>query len=157
MKSVIFNEDEPPKREEILKSLLLDENDPRSSAYKRTLVRPEIKWLRVLMCIIIPLAAAVLLAAALRMLGCGAGVSAAVAAGALCIYAALMLRRALICAVRIYQRYAPDSVRNKCRFEPSCSEYMILAIEKYGVIKGLKKGISRIKRCNTNGGGYDYP
>lgn len=34
-----------------------------------------------------------------------------------------------ICTIKHYQKYVTDSLRNKCRFEPSCSEYMILAIE----------------------------
>lgn len=34
---------------------------------------------------------------------------------------------------------------------------MILAIEKYGLIKGLQKGICRLKRCNIDGGGFDFP
>ena len=76
---------------------------------------------------------------------------------ALTIYFVLTLKKAVICAVKIYQRFAPDSLRNKCRFEPSCSEYMILAVEKYGVIKGVIKGIDRLKRCNVDGGGFDYP
>ena len=73
------------------------------------------------------------------------------------IYVAVTAKRAVICGVRIYQRFAPDSVRNKCRFEPSCSDYMILAIEKYGLVKGLRRGIGRLKRCNVNGGGFDMP
>jgi putative membrane protein insertion efficiency factor len=45
-----------------------------------------------------------------------------------------------------------------CRFEPSCSTYMILAIKKYGVFYGITKGIWRICRCNPYGrGGYDPP
>jgi putative membrane protein insertion efficiency factor len=43
-------------------------------------------------------------------------------------------------------------VREKktCVFYPTCSEYMILAIKKYGPWKGVKKGLNRIKRCNPN-------
>ncbi|MDR0391959.1 MAG: membrane protein insertion efficiency factor YidD [Planctomycetaceae bacterium] len=45
-----------------------------------------------------------------------------------------------------------------CRFEPSCSTYMILAIKKYGVLRGILKGIWRICRCNPYcNGGYDPP
>jgi len=45
-----------------------------------------------------------------------------------------------------------------CRFEPSCSEYMIQAIHKYGPIRGTAKGIWRICRCHPfNPGGYDPP
>jgi putative membrane protein insertion efficiency factor len=43
-----------------------------------------------------------------------------------------------------------------CRFKPTCSEYMIQAIKKYGLIKGGFVGIKRIIRCNPwNKGGYD--
>ncbi len=37
-----------------------------------------------------------------------------------------------------------------CRFYPSCSEYAILALEKYGLIKGVKLSVDRIKRCNPS-------
>ncbi len=43
-----------------------------------------------------------------------------------------------------------------CKFYPSCSEYMILAIKKYGCIKGIYLGIKRLLRCNPfSKGGYD--
>ncbi|HKM40571.1 MAG TPA: membrane protein insertion efficiency factor YidD [Patescibacteria group bacterium] len=43
-----------------------------------------------------------------------------------------------------------------CRFTPTCSEYGIQAFKKYGVIKGAKKTIWRIIRCNPfNPGGHD--
>jgi putative membrane protein insertion efficiency factor len=45
-----------------------------------------------------------------------------------------------------------------CRFEPSCSAYMLLAIKKYGILYGILKGIGRICRCNPFcQGGYDPP
>lgn len=43
-----------------------------------------------------------------------------------------------------------------CRFRPTCSDYAILSLEKYGVIKGGFKAFWRILRCNPwNKGGYD--
>ena len=43
-----------------------------------------------------------------------------------------------------------------CKFYPTCSEYTKQAIEKYGAIKGIFKGIKRILRCNPiSKGGYD--
>lgn len=63
----------------------------------------------------------------------------------------------IIKAVRWYQRTAPETLRQTCRFTPSCSEYMILAVEKYGSIKGVFKGINRIFRCHAPNGGEDYP
>ena len=43
-----------------------------------------------------------------------------------------------------------------CRFTPTCSEYAIEALEKFGTIKGLKLSIKRVSRCHPWGGsGYD--
>ena len=72
-------------------------------------------------------------------------------------YFMFLLRYVLIFIVKIYQKIAPISIRSKCRFEPSCSNYMLQCLEKYGLFKGLKKGINRLKRCNINDGGFDYP
>ena len=69
----------------------------------------------------------------------------------------LTIKRFAIGCVLMYKAYAPMRIREKCRFEPSCSTYMILAIEKYGLIKGFIKGIKRIKRCKPPNGGVDYP
>ena len=57
----------------------------------------------------------------------------------------------------LYQRYAPEKMRRSCLFVPSCSEYMLLAIEKYGVVIGVCKGIGRLLRCHQPNGGEDYP
>lgn len=43
-----------------------------------------------------------------------------------------------------------------CRFTPTCSQYTIDALEKYGVLKGLKMGLKRFSKCHPFGGsGYD--
>ncbi len=73
------------------------------------------------------------------------------------IYISFIIKNALIWLVHLYQHYAPDRVRLKCVFEPSCSEYMILSIEKYGVIKGVFKGCKRLLRCHPPNGGRDDP
>jgi len=45
-----------------------------------------------------------------------------------------------------------------CIYQPGCSEYMILAVQKYGPWKGVRKGLWRICRCHPfNPGGYDPP
>ncbi len=67
------------------------------------------------------------------------------------------LKRILIFAVYLYQKFAPESIRSSCRFTPSCSQYMVLAIEKYGVIIGVLKGLRRLSRCHAPNGGHDYP
>lgn len=67
------------------------------------------------------------------------------------------MKKLLIKLIRYYQNHAPKELRDACLYTPSCSEYMILAIEKYGVIKGVLKGIKRILRCKPPNGGEDYP
>lgn len=69
----------------------------------------------------------------------------------------LFLKHIVIFAIRFYQRYGRYEIRCRCLFIPNCSEYMILAIKKYGLIKGLKKGRYRYKRCHAPNGGVDYP
>ena len=68
------------------------------------------------------------------------------------------IKRIVIQLLRFYQRIlSPDRGFLRyflpyrggyCRMEPSCSEYMILAVEKYGVMRGIIKGIGRIFRCH---------
>ena len=60
-------------------------------------------------------------------------------------------------AVLMYKAFAPMEMRMQCRFEPTCSTYMIIALKKYGPIIGLIKGICRIVRCRPPNGGIDYP
>lgn len=68
-----------------------------------------------------------------------------------------LLRRFVIGIVLAYKAFAPLEVRGRCRFEPTCSTYMILAIKKYGLIYGIIKGIRRLLRCKPPNGGIDYP
>ena len=63
----------------------------------------------------------------------------------------------LIGCVLMYKAYAPMSIRQECRFHPTCSTYMILSIQKYGIIVGVTKGIRRIIRCKPPNGGEDWP
>lgn len=63
----------------------------------------------------------------------------------------------IICLTRIYQRYAKEEIRRRCVYTPSCSEYMILSIQKYGGFKGFAKGIKRLNRCHPPHEGEDLP
>jgi len=63
----------------------------------------------------------------------------------------------VILLVKWYQKIAPRRLRESCRFEPSCSNYMILAMQKYGIMRGLLMGFRRIARCRYPNGGIDYP
>ncbi len=69
----------------------------------------------------------------------------------------LLAKYTLIGLVLLYKAFAPMSMRDQCRFEPTCSTYMIMALKKYGAIIGLIKGICRIIRCHPPNGGVDYP
>ncbi len=69
----------------------------------------------------------------------------------------LLLERTVIGIVLLYKAFAPEKVRARCRFTPTCSTYMILAINKYGLIRGVIKGIRRLLRCKPPNGGVDYP
>lgn len=65
------------------------------------------------------------------------------------------MRKIAIGLIRGYKYLSPLKPPT-CRFIPSCSEYAIAAIGKYGVVKGGMLGIGRILRCNPlNSGGID--
>lgn len=74
-----------------------------------------------------------------------------------CIASYFLVKRIAIGAVLAYKAFAPMSVRRECRFQPTCSSYMIMAINKYGLFVGVYKGIRRIIRCRPPNGGVDYP
>jgi len=64
----------------------------------------------------------------------------------------------LVGLIRLYQVTLSPLLGPACRFEPTCSRYMIEALRKYGPIKGLAKGLHRVSRCHPwNPGGYDPP
>lgn len=66
--------------------------------------------------------------------------------------------RALILAVRGYQIALSPIFGGQCRFYPTCSEYFIQAVQKYGAIRGGWRGVRRICRCHPfHPGGYDPP
>ncbi len=68
------------------------------------------------------------------------------------------LARAMIGAIRLYQRFLSPWLGRHCRFHPSCSKYGVLAIEKYGAIGGMARTAYRILRCNPFcRGGVDFP
>ncbi len=65
------------------------------------------------------------------------------------------MKKILIYIIRAYQ-VTPFHGHSMCRFTPTCSQYMIDAINEYGTITGLKMGIKRILKCHPKGSfGYD--
>ncbi len=62
----------------------------------------------------------------------------------------------LIAIVRLYKYLISPILPGSCRFIPSCSEYSIEALKKYGALKGCYLSIRRVARCNPfNPGGFD--
>jgi putative membrane protein insertion efficiency factor len=69
-----------------------------------------------------------------------------------------LLNGIVILFVKFYRVTLRPVLPPLCRFQPSCSEYMILAVKKYGPFRGAWKGIRRICRCHPwNPGGHDPP
>lgn len=65
------------------------------------------------------------------------------------------MKKICIFLIRCYQ-VLPLRSHSMCRFTPTCSEYMAEAIEAFGVVKGIKLGLKRLKKCRPNGPfGYD--
>ena len=65
------------------------------------------------------------------------------------------MKKLLINSIKLYQKI-PGNFHNSCRHIPTCSNYAIEAIEKYGSIKGTSLAIKRILKCNPLGTkGYD--
>lgn len=60
------------------------------------------------------------------------------------------MKKALIFLINLYQK-TPFTSHIKCRFIPTCSEYMKISIERFGIFKGLYLGIKRIIRCHPGG------
>jgi uncharacterized protein len=64
----------------------------------------------------------------------------------------------LIAAIRLYQVTFSPLLGPACRFQPSCSHYMVESIKKYGLVIGLNRGVRRFLRCHPwDPGGYDPP
>jgi putative membrane protein insertion efficiency factor len=66
------------------------------------------------------------------------------------------LRAAALFLLRFYKRFLSPLLPPMCRFEPTCSVYMMQAIEKYGFARGAWLGLKRLGHCHPlNPGGWD--
>jgi putative membrane protein insertion efficiency factor len=66
--------------------------------------------------------------------------------------------RAVVLAVRAYQRLVSPLLPPSCRFAPTCSEYAAQALEQHGVVRGVGLAVRRLARCHPfHPGGYDPP
>ena len=58
------------------------------------------------------------------------------------------MKRVLLFLIRLYQKYLSPGIRRRCRFSPTCSQYALEAITKYGAVKGGWLALKRLLRCN---------
>ena len=68
-----------------------------------------------------------------------------------------VLNYIVIIPVKLYQKLLSPLLGNNCRFNPTCSNYMILAVEEWGLISGFLLGMKRISRCHPWGDMGDDP
>jgi len=58
--------------------------------------------------------------------------------------------------LRLYKRWISPLLPSACRYYPTCSEYMLEAVEKHGALKGVWLGLKRLFRCHPfRAGGFD--
>jgi len=68
----------------------------------------------------------------------------------------VFFKKIAVATLRGYKKYLSPFLPKSCRFYPTCSEYAMEAIDKYGILKGSIKSMYRILRCNPfNKGGFD--
>jgi uncharacterized protein len=66
------------------------------------------------------------------------------------------MRELLILTLRLYKRWISPMLPRACRFQPTCSEYMIEALERYGASRGIRLGLVRLMKCHPfHTGGFD--
>ncbi|MBE0447112.1 MAG: membrane protein insertion efficiency factor YidD [Actinobacteria bacterium] len=66
------------------------------------------------------------------------------------------MKKITIGFIKLYQRVLSPVLPPSCRFYPSCSNYALQAIEKYGTVKGGIMATDRLLRCHPfSPGGYD--
>lgn len=70
----------------------------------------------------------------------------------------LVAKKACIGLIRLYQRYASEFTRRQCQCKPTCSEYSIMCLRKYGLVKALLMIRKRLfKTCGSYGYIEDWP
>lgn len=66
------------------------------------------------------------------------------------------MKRLLTGLVRFYQKALSPHLPAACRYQPTCSQYALTALERYGALRGGFMAIKRVLRCNPfSKGGYD--
>lgn len=66
------------------------------------------------------------------------------------------MQTVIVAMLRAYKRWLSPMLPSACRFHPTCSEYMMDAVQKYGAARGVWMGLRRLARCHPlNPGGLD--
>ena len=66
------------------------------------------------------------------------------------------MQTVIVAVLRTYKRWLSPLLPSACRFCPTCSEYMMEAVQKYGAARGVWMGLRRLARCHPlNPGGLD--
>jgi putative membrane protein insertion efficiency factor len=66
------------------------------------------------------------------------------------------MRHLVLAPIRLYQRLISPALPRRCRYEPTCSNYAVQAIQQYGILRGLVLAGWRLLRCNPwSPGGFD--
>lgn len=75
------------------------------------------------------------------------------------VYAVAAAAQTLVLVlIAFYQRVLSPLLGPRCRFEPSCSQYTAVCIQRFGLLRGIRLGVSRIGRCHPfHPGGHDPP
>ncbi len=68
-----------------------------------------------------------------------------------------MLQKIMIAVIKLYQKGISPFLPHVCRYNPSCSQYFIEALQIHGFLKGSYLGIKRLLRCHPWGGQGDDP
>jgi putative membrane protein insertion efficiency factor len=69
----------------------------------------------------------------------------------------MVLRRIATAPVRFYQRFVSPGLPARCKYYPTCSEYAVQAVKRYGILRGVVLATWRLLRCNPwSHGGVDF-
>jgi uncharacterized protein len=68
-----------------------------------------------------------------------------------------LLRSLAVAPIRLYQRAISPALSARCKYHPSCSEYAVQAVRRYGILRGVALAAWRLLRCNPwSHGGVDF-
>ena len=66
-------------------------------------------------------------------------------------------RAIVVAPVRFYQRFVSPAIPRRCKYHPTCSQYAVTAVRRYGILRGLILAGWRLLRCNPwSHGGVDF-